>query len=72
MLISKGIGSRQFFCPMHKQPILKKLGFFNNEKYPNSDYLYKKGFYIPSGLGITNSEQEIVAKTLFEIEKEFI
>ena len=72
LLSSKGIGSRQFFCPMHKQPILKKLGFFNNEKYPNSDYLYKKGFYIPSGLGITNSEQEIVATTLIEIEKEFI
>ena len=72
MLLKKGIGSRQFFCPMHKQPILKKMNLFSNESYPISEYLYKKGFYIPSGLGINFSEQEQVVDALFEIEKEII
>ncbi len=72
MLLKKGIGSRQFFCPMHQQPILKKMNLYNNEKYPISEYLYKKGLYIPSGLGINFSEQEQVVDALFEIEKEII
>ena len=32
-LEAKGIGTRPFFYPMHQQPILKKMGFFEGEKY---------------------------------------
>ena len=34
---------------------------------PNSEYLSKNGFYLPSGLGIKNSEINYIAKVLKEI-----
>jgi perosamine synthetase len=53
---------------MHKQKIFKKMRLFpKKQKFPNSDYLSKKGFYLPSGIGITNVEIDFVAKTLLKI-----
>jgi perosamine synthetase len=57
-----GVGCRPFFCPMHQQPVLKKLGLFENEHYPISDLMYKYGFYIPSGMGLKENQIEEVAK----------
>ena len=57
-----GIETRNFFWPLHKQPFLKKLGFFKNQKFKNSEYLAKNGFYIPSGLGITINQQKKIVK----------
>lgn len=59
-----GIGSRPFFYPMHKQPVFKKMGMFENVKLPNSDYLSEKGFYIPSGLGLTYDQAFFVSEKL--------
>jgi perosamine synthetase len=64
---AQGIGSRPFFCPMHQQPILRDLGLFKGEFYPESDRLYKQGFYIPSGMAITNDQIERVAKVVMEV-----
>ena len=62
------IQTRNFFHPMHKQKIFKRMKLFNkNQKFPNSDYLSKNGFYLPSGLGITNAEINFVAKSLLKI-----
>ena len=53
---------------MYKQKILKKLKKLKKkEKFPISDYLSSNGFYLPSGLGIKNSEIDYVGKTLIEI-----
>lgn len=65
ILYQKGIDTRDFFIPMHHQPVLAKLGLLNNkERYPVSDYLSKTGFYIPSGPNITENEIEKVCKAL--------
>lgn len=61
-LNSKGIGTRPFFYPMHKQPILKKLGYFKYDKHPNAEYMSRRGFYLPSGLGMKIEDINIVAK----------
>ena len=37
------------------------MGLFNGEKYPVSEYIAEKGLYIPSGLGITLEQIEIVS-----------
>jgi perosamine synthetase len=58
------IGTRPFFWCMHEQPYFKKIGLFSNEKYPVAEKLARNGFYIPSGLGITDEEIEFVAKTI--------
>ena len=62
-----GIECRPFFYPMHKQPIYKKMKFFRNEKYPVSETISKKGFYIPSGLGLTVKEQDKVINSLLKV-----
>jgi len=59
-LASYGIGARPFFWPMHEQNVFKKMKIFSKKKYPNSSYLARYGFYIPSYLKITNSEMNYV------------
>jgi len=59
-LNSYGVGARPFFWPMHEQKIFKKMKIFSKKKYPNSSYLGRYGFYIPSYLKITNSEMNYV------------
>lgn len=60
ILAEEGIGTRTFFWCMHEQPIYKKDGLFAGECYPNAEYLARKGFYIPSGLALTEEQMERV------------
>lgn len=69
-LAEEGIGCRPFFYPMHKQPVLKKMGLFKDEKYPVSERLGEKGFYIPSGLTIDEKKREYVAEKVRKIFNE--
>jgi perosamine synthetase len=62
-----GIGTRPFFYPMNKQPVLNKMGLFNNEHYPIAENLAEKGFYIPSGLAITEDQIDRVVEAVREI-----
>jgi len=67
-LLSNNIQTRNFFHPMHKQNIFKKMKIFpKKQKFANADYLSMKGFYLPSGLGISNKEINFVGKTLLKI-----
>ena len=63
-LNSYGIGARPFFWPMHEQIIFKKKKIFNNKKYPNSSYLARYGFYIPSYPDLKNSEMNYIISTI--------
>lgn len=65
----KGIDTRVFFQPMHRQPVLKKLGFIDKAKYPVSDYLAKNGLYLPSGSGLEEREIKYIAQTIRDINK---
>jgi len=63
-----GIQTRPFFCPMHLQPILKKNGIIDKkDKFPVSEYIFKRGLYIPSGIGTTNEELKYVSKIIRKI-----
>ena len=67
-LLENNIQTRTFFFPMHKQKIFKKMKLFSKkQKFVNAEYLSKNGFYLPSGLGISNSEIDFVGKTLAKI-----
>ena len=66
-LAEKGIGTRPFFYPMHLQPVLHKMGLYKSESYPNAETMYHYGFYLPSGLALTNDQIHEVAITLKEI-----
>ena len=47
-LNKKGIQTRPFFYPMHKQKILKNFLKQKNETFENSEYISKYGLYLPS------------------------
>ena len=66
-LAEEKIGTRPFFYPMHLQPVFNKQGLFVKEKYPIAENLAEYGFYLPSGLGITNEEIEYVAEKFVEV-----
>lgn len=61
------IGTRPFFWCMHEQPVFNNLGFFNSNKFPVAEKLARNGFYIPSGLGITDTQIDEVAENLIKI-----
>jgi perosamine synthetase len=62
ILFEEGIGTRTFFWCMHEQPVYKNSGLFQGERYNNAEYLARKGFYIPSGLALTDKQMEIVVR----------
>jgi len=66
-LNNKGIGTRPFFMGLHKQPVLRELGLFKGEKYPNTERAYKQGLYLPSGLTLTKSQIDVVCDEIKEI-----
>jgi len=66
-LAERGVGTRPFFWPMHEQPVLRRLGLFAGETYPVAENLARRGFYLPSGLGITEDQVCRSAAALKEI-----
>ncbi|MFC1894315.1 DegT/DnrJ/EryC1/StrS family aminotransferase [Candidatus Dependentiae bacterium] len=66
-LAKKNIGSRPFFWPMHEQPVFKKMGLFKDQNYPVAQNIARRGFYVPSGLGLAMEQMEQVVKVLREI-----
>ena len=66
-LLKNKIDTRPFFLSMNKQKIFKKMKIFSKSKMPNSEYLSNNGFYLPSGLGISDNEIRYVCTTLNQL-----
>ncbi|CAM8355181.1 DegT/DnrJ/EryC1/StrS family aminotransferase [Candidatus Methylopumilus planktonicus] len=66
-LAEKGIGTRPFFYPMHQQPVLRRMGLFEDEHYPVAERLYRQGFYIPSGMALNNMQIQRCADVVREV-----
>jgi perosamine synthetase len=64
MLATRGIGTRPFFWPIHEQPIFRRLGMFQNVRCSVAERIGRRGFYLPSGVGLTYMQAETVAKEL--------
>lgn len=60
-LSDKGIGTRPFFWPMHQQPVFMQMGLFPDHHLPVSERLSRRGFYLPSGLALTDTQIHYVA-----------
>jgi len=59
-LRARGIGTRPFFWPMHQQPVFQNMGLFRGEHYPVAERLGRSGFYLPSGLALTDAQMDYV------------
>lgn len=62
-----GIGTRPFFYPIHRQPVLQRMGFFAGVSCPVAERLAARGFYLPSGLGLSDAEIDRAAEALRSI-----
>jgi len=63
------IGTRPFFWPMHEQPVFQKMGLLAGASCPVAERIARRGFYIPSGMALTDEQMERVANTLREVMK---
>jgi perosamine synthetase len=61
------IGTRPFFWPMHKQPVFQKMGLFGGQTCPVAERIAEQGFYLPSGLGLTDEQIVYVADCLKKV-----
>ena len=71
-LMKKGIDTRQFFIPMHQQPVYKEDDERfpeTNGSYPVSEELSKKGFYLPSSSSLKKEQIESITETIKELKK---
>lgn len=66
-MLSRDIDTRAFFLGMHKQPALNELSLFCGETYPVTERISRKGFYLPSGLQMTETQQDAVCRALRDI-----
>ena len=67
MLAQKGIGCRPFFYPLNNQPVFRKMKLSDSLCRPVSDRIYARGFYIPSGLGLSDADMERVVQAVRSI-----
>lgn len=67
LLAKEGIGTRPFFWPLHEQPVLEKFGFGNQPACPVASRIARKGFYVPSGLALTETQQVKVIEAVKKV-----
>jgi len=63
-LADLGVQTRPFFWPLHEQPVLKQMGLFKGESYPVAEKIARRGLYLPSGLGISQTQIEEVCSAV--------
>ena len=64
----KGIGTRPFFYPLHKQPALHNyIEKRQINLFPNSERIAKQGFYLPSGLGLSKRDVKRASESLLQL-----
>jgi perosamine synthetase len=66
-LHAKGVGTRPFFYPLHRQPVLAKFGWEKQPSLPVAEHLGAQGFYVPNGADLTPPHREYVATSLREV-----
>lgn len=61
------IGTRPFFWGMHEQPVLRKMGYFEGMSLPVAERIARRGFYVPSGLALTEAQIVEVAAAVKKV-----
>ncbi len=65
------IGTRPFFWCMYEQPVFRKMGLFEGKSCPVAERIARRGFYIPSGLALTEREIKRVAEAVKVVLRRF-
>jgi perosamine synthetase len=64
------IGTRPFFWPMHEQPVFQRMGLFGDERYPVAERLARRGFYVPSGMALSDGQMDEVVEAVRKLMKD--
>jgi perosamine synthetase len=67
-LAEHGIETRTFFIPMHLQPIYYQA--FKGQRYPVSEMLCQRGFYLPSASSLTPREIDYITEMVRQAHKQ--
>lgn len=62
-----GIGTRPFFWPIHEQPVFQRMGLFGGVHCPVAERIARRGFYLPSGLKLNESQIKTSAAGLVSL-----
>jgi perosamine synthetase len=52
---------------MHEQPVFQRQGWFKAERHPVTERLARRGFYLPSGLALTEAQQHRVVEAVKKV-----
>ncbi len=52
---------------MHEQPVFSRLGLFADERHPVAERISRRGFYLPSGLALTDEQIDRVLDAMQEM-----
>jgi perosamine synthetase len=63
-LRAEGVETRPFFLGLNEQPVLRDRGLFAGERYPVTERIARLGFYLPSGLALTEGQIDHVCAAL--------
>ncbi|AFY34234.1 DegT/DnrJ/EryC1/StrS aminotransferase family protein [Calothrix sp. PCC 7507] len=63
------IGTRPFFWCMHEQPVFRNKRLFDGVSCPVAERIARRGFYIPSGMALTDVQIEQVVEIIIKILK---
>lgn len=63
-LLEAGIDTRTMFCPMNKQPFLKKQAGYRAIDCPVAENLWANGFYLPSSSSVTEADVARIADAM--------
>lgn len=69
-LFTEGIDSRFFFTPLHSQPCFSQYNY-DKKDFPVSIELSQKGFYLPSGIDLTDEQIGFICSKIKEIKKRY-
>jgi perosamine synthetase len=61
------IATRPFFWPMHEQPVFQRMGLFRTASFPVAEQMARRGFYVPSGLALSDQQMARTVSALKEI-----
>jgi perosamine synthetase len=67
-LAEHGIETRTFFIPMHLQPIYYQT--FKGQRYPISEMLCQRGFYLPSASSLSAQEIDYIVDVVRQAHQE--
>ena len=68
-LAERGVETRTFFIPMHEQPAFHRRELFCNEQYPVASDLGRRGLYLPSSTGLSETDLAYVVDAVRDVQR---